>query len=100
MVLVKILKRKDASSIIVAIIVAMIIGQVLAMVMMEPASKLIGKDSLYGEGGFGGPDWKTIYLQPVVAAGLQLIALELLAWIVIGVEVLVKPKATKHKTKK
>lgn len=96
MVLVKILKRKDASSIIVAVVVAMIVGQLLMMTMQQPASELVGlNNGPYGEGAFGGPDWKATYLTPVVSAALQLVALEVLAWVTIAVAALAIPKKRK-----
>lgn len=85
MVLIKILKRRDASSVLVAILLAMIIMQPLTSLLAKPASIISGlsKDS-YGYG-FGGPggEWKTQYLFPIVWALLQIVALEVLGWIVV-----------------
>ncbi|MBX4190875.1 hypothetical protein KW794_02190 [Candidatus Saccharibacteria bacterium] len=80
MVLVKILKRRDASSVMVAIILAMIIGQLLSMTTNVPASKII--QSPYGPSA-GGPGWKEQYLFPIVWAVLQIVVLEILSWIYI-----------------
>ena len=44
MVLVKILKRRDASSLIVALVLAGIIGQALAISLSSLANKLVGID--------------------------------------------------------
>jgi hypothetical protein len=96
MVLVKILKRRDASTLIVALVLAGIIGQALAISLSSLANKLIGID--YGsDGGFGSSsvDVKQSYIYPAVWAALQIVVLEILAWIVIGVEMLVKPSAKK-----
>ncbi len=75
---IKVLKRKDAASVVVAIVVAMVIGQVLPITTSELANKLTGVN----EGGFSytipGGDWKTQYLNPIVWAVVQLVVLELL----------------------
>ena len=86
MVLVKILKRKDAATLIVAIVIAGIISQLFAMTLLEPAAKLTGSDTF----GPGGPGWQAQYLQPIVQALLQLIALELLARITIAINAMTK----------
>lgn len=83
MVLVKILKRRDASSVIVAILIAMILSQPLTSMTGELASKI---SSLDGNGGFSygaGGGWQNQYLFPLVWAALQLIVLEILGWIYV-----------------
>ena len=90
---IKVLKRKDAASVIVAIVVAMIIGQVLPIVTAELTNWLTGVT----EGGFSyaipGADWKTQYLNPVVSAAVQLAALEVLVWLyVLGHSLVTKKK--------
>jgi hypothetical protein len=84
MLLVKILKRRDASSIIIAIVVAMILAQLLNALLAELSGRISGLQSgqylTYAASGAG---WKSQYLNPVVFAALQLIALEILAWIVV-----------------
>jgi hypothetical protein len=80
MVLIKILKRRDASSVIVAILVAMIIQQPLLSTTGQLASKI----SLTHNGPFGTSSyWKDAYLFPVVWALVEIIVLEILAWIVV-----------------
>lgn len=83
MVLVKILKRKDASSVLVAFLLAMVIQQPLFMLTGKPASIISGlkgnQGFYYGPGG----DWKSQYLFPVVWVIVQVVALEILAWIVV-----------------
>jgi hypothetical protein len=83
MVLVKILKRKDASSVLVAILLAMIITQPLNAMTIRLASKISTVSN--GVGGYGGPGgpWKNEYLFPLVWAILQIIILEILAWIYV-----------------
>jgi hypothetical protein len=83
MVLVKILKRKDASSVLVAIILAMIISQTITSTTGTLASKI----AFVHNGPFGyGPSghWKDQYLFPIVWAIVQIIILEILAWVYIG----------------
>lgn len=88
MVLVKILKRRDASSVILAILIALVISQPLNMMLGKPASiisGLSGKNNsgyfFYGYGPGGG--WQSQYLFPIVWVVLQLLVLEILGWIVV-----------------
>ena len=73
---VKVLKRKDAASVIVAILIAMLTFQLFPTVTAEFTNWLTGV-----EGGFSyavpGADWKTQYLNPIVAVLVQLVLLEL-----------------------
>ncbi len=83
MVLVQILKRKDASSIVVAVVVAMIISQVLG-VMSNLAGWLSGlHNGQYPGYSFPGSGWKGEYLYPFVLAILQLLLLEVLVRVYI-----------------
>jgi hypothetical protein len=83
MVLTKILKRRDAASIVAAVLVALILTQPIAQVTSHLAGKVSGlKDGQYGYTG-PGSSWKDQYLYPVVWAILQLVLLEILAWIVV-----------------
>lgn len=82
MVLLKILKRRDASSVVVAILVAMIVMQPLTSMTAQLASVI----SNIHNGGFGygpGGGWKTEYLFPIVWAVLELIVLEILGWMYV-----------------
>ncbi|HSW37643.1 MAG TPA: hypothetical protein VLG37_04730 [Candidatus Saccharimonadales bacterium] len=77
MTIVKVLKRRDAASVIVAVVVALILVQLLSATTGELANKISGlKQNRYP-----GMDWKTTYLLPVVSAVLQLVVLELVAWV-------------------
>jgi hypothetical protein len=83
MVLVKILKRRDASSVVVAILLAMIITQPLTTTTGRLASVISGLGSK-GPFGYGpGGSWKEMYLFPVVWALVQIVILEILGWIYI-----------------
>ena len=85
MVLVKILKRKDASSVLVAILLAMIIIQPLTTMTLRPASIISGLHGSQYAGYYGGPGggWQAEYLYPIVSVVVQIVVLEILAWIVI-----------------
>lgn len=75
---IKVLKRKDAASVIVAIVVAMMLVQLLPIITAELTNWITGVN----EGGFSyaipDADWKTQYLNPVVAVLVQLVALEII----------------------
>lgn len=88
MVLFKILKRKDASSVVVAILLAMIISQPLSMMTGKPASIISGLSSNGNGGyfwyGFGqGGGWQSQYLFPILWVIVQVIVLEILGWIYV-----------------
>jgi hypothetical protein len=77
--IVKVLKRRDASSVIVAIVVAMIATQLLPSLSSNLAGKIAGlHDGQYAAYAFPGAGWKGSYLFPIVNALLQLIILELI----------------------
>ena len=84
MTLIKIMKRKDAASVLVAVLLAMILSTMLMWVTAEPAGKISGFHS-NGQNLTVGPtgDWRMTYLQPVVSAILQILLLEVLARIYI-----------------
>ncbi len=82
MAIVKVLKRKDASSVIVAVVIAMMLAQALTTLTMGLATKLSGLDDGASFGGTLAEDsWKVSYLLPVVTVLLQLAALELVVWL-------------------
>ncbi len=79
MYIIKLLKRKDASSVIVAIIVALILNTVLFVLTNDLATYLSGIETV------GGTAWREEVVRPLISAGLQLIALEALLRVVIFV---------------
>jgi hypothetical protein len=80
MVLTKILKRKDAASLIVAFVAALAIVSFLSSVTAEPASKLAGIGASASSEFVGpGNDWRLNYLTPTINFIFQLITLEVLA---------------------
>ena len=72
---IKVLKRKDASSVVVAVVIALIIYQMLPALTERLASIIGGVDVSIGAG------WQDQYLQPVVGAVLQLLLLEVILWV-------------------
>jgi hypothetical protein len=64
------MKRKDASSVVVAVTLALILWQLLPALTGHLANKISGLNDVTG-------DWKAVYLMPVVAALLQVILLEI-----------------------
>jgi hypothetical protein len=91
MVLVKVLKRKDASSVVIAVIVAMVVFNLLQSLTATPAGRLLGlHEGQYPAYAYPGVDWKGQYLFPVVFAVLELLLLEVLGWVYVAVHSVVK----------
>ena len=80
MVTVKVLKRKDAASLVVAVVLALMVSAFLSQVTLDASmslSELIsGKENLTGSD--SSVSWEVTYLLPTVTFLVQLIALELL----------------------
>ncbi len=89
MEILRVLKKSNIYSVIVAIIIATAVGSTMMMTLQEPATLLSGidKNELYGgAGGYqGGPGWQTMYLQPVILLALQLLVLEALCRIAVAI---------------
>jgi hypothetical protein len=86
MILVKVLKRKDAASVLVAVVIAMALSNALMMASYDGASRISNWGQATGEnaGYYGYPGgWRYSYLQPLVALVLQLVAFEILAWVYV-----------------
>ena len=83
MVLVKILKRRDAASVIIAILIAMILVQPLNSLTSTPAAKLLSLNNgqYYGSAP-PNSGWK-YYVYLVVWAIFQIVLLEILCWLVV-----------------
>lgn len=73
MVLVKILQRKDASSIIVALVLASIVSMFLLAVSQDFAQIFASEDQK-----FDGPGWQDQYVVPAAAAIIQFVLFEVL----------------------
>lgn len=80
MYIIKVLKRKDAASVILAIWTAMQLMQLTAV----PTSRLVGKLTGIGDssfqyyGGYGVSSWRNEYLSPFISFIVQVVALEVL----------------------
>ncbi len=70
MYIVKILKRKDAASVVVAIVLALILGSVLPALTHDLATYLSGIET------FGGAAWRENVVRPIINSLLQVILLE------------------------
>jgi hypothetical protein len=92
MVLVKILMRRDASSVVVAILIALILSQPIS----EITSPLAGHITMLKDGQYYGSappnSGYKFYLYLVVWAILQFVVLELLSRLYVGLRVSTKKK--------
>jgi len=84
MVVVRMLKRRDAASVVIAVAVALILYALVSAVSDPLASNLSDRNPVPVS------DWHTQYLYPVVLAAIELIALEILGWIYVAVHSLAK----------
>lgn len=83
MVFVKILKRRDGSSVVVAVVTALIIVNFLGSVTQYLAGKLANLHSGQYGSAFPGTGWRGEYLYPFLQAVFSLILLEILCWIYV-----------------
>lgn len=90
----KVLGRKDGASLVVGVVLALAVLQFLSMVTLPLASKIMSNNMPAPEGSFD-----QLYISPLVALILQVVALELLIWVVIGVRSFVYSAAPKKKKK-
>ncbi len=99
MLIYKVLKRKDAASVIVAVVIALLLMTALNIWSLDITSEITGSDGPYGSG-FGG-GWKDQYLNPAVSLAVQLVFLEALLWLWVGVlsagQMMVKQSKTSSK---
>ena len=79
MVITDVLKRRDAASIVVAVVLALIIFQPLAGLVSELSATLSGTENVLPEA-----DWRERYLEPVVSALLQVALLEVVVRLFVG----------------
>ena len=79
---IKVLKRKDASSVVVAVVIALIVSQMLPALTAELSGWVLGlKEGEYISFVAPSADWITQYAHPVVYAALQLLLLEVILWL-------------------
>lgn len=70
MYVVKILKRKDAASVIVAVVLAFILSSIVTVLTADLATYLSGIEVS------GGTEWRENVVRPLIAGALQVILLE------------------------
>ncbi len=80
MYITKVLKRKDASSVIVAIWLAFLLQQALYLPTFHLVDMIsgIGDSHYQGMYGAGSPGWRNEYLNPIVTVLLNIIVIEIL----------------------
>jgi hypothetical protein len=77
MVIIKVLKRKDAASLVVGVVLAIIVAQLVIALTSDFAQILSGVDESEHFSTVS-DSWQASYLLPAVSIVLQLITLELL----------------------
>ncbi len=86
MYIIKVLKRRDASSVIVAVFIAFALTTWLPSLLGRLSGWISGiSDGQYYSYSMPGADWQTTYLQPTVFFLLQLLALEVLLRLVVWI---------------
>ena len=92
MQIVKVLSRKDAYSVLLAIVLAMAIQSVMTVTYYWANSLLNGSGNE-----FGGPAnaWDTIYWPSIVSALIQFVAIEVFLWIVVLLKQVSRPVRAK-----
>lgn len=89
MYVVKVLKRKDASSLVVGVVVAMLVVQFVAQVSLELASRISlwqwGKAGPSNTAFYPTAGWRSTYLQPLVGLLVQLLVLEVLVRVYVWI---------------
>lgn len=78
MYITKVLKRGDAASVIVAVVLAFIVISILPNLVGELSQILTGTEGSYVPGAYyPGAGWQEVYLLPIVAGILQVVAVEI-----------------------
>ena len=84
MVLIKVLKRKDASSVMLAVLIALIVWQPLLQVTARLAAKISGlHGGAYVAYYVPNSGRRGEYIYPIVSVIVQLLILEILGWFYI-----------------
>ena len=79
MYIVRILKRRDAASVVVAVVLAFVLSSVVTVLTADLATYLSGIEVS------GGTQWRENVVRPLIAAGLQVILLEAILRLVIAI---------------
>ncbi len=78
MYIIRILKRKDAASVVVAIVLAIVLSGIVSVLTGDLATYLSGIEKTATE-------WRSDVVRPLIHAGLQLVLLEAVLRLVINV---------------
>ena len=89
----KVLQRKDGSTLVVGVVMAFAFIQFVTTVTSPLAAKIMGQQTQ----GYPEIPFKDQYVTPLVALLLQLIAIELFVWLIVGIRAFATPKTTKKK---
>lgn len=79
MYIVKLLKRKDAASVVVAVVLALILANALPVVTSDLATYLSGIETA------SSTEWRVNVVRPLISSALQIIVLEAFLRVVIFV---------------
>lgn len=77
--IIKILKRKDAASVVVAVVLAVILANALPVVTSDLATYLAGIETAQAT------EWRENVVRPLISAALQVIVLEAFLRVVVFV---------------
>lgn len=88
----KVLQRKDASSVLLAVLLGFITLQFVLAEVSPLSARILGESA-----SLQAATAKDQYLAPLVSFLLQLIAVELLVWIVVGIRTFAYPKTSKKR---
>lgn len=95
MYVVKLLKRKDASSVVIAVWLAFQLMQLTSVVSMKAVSWLTGLGDSTFQNAYSSvaSDWRNAYLNPVVSLLVQLVVLEVVVRLVVWVHPMLVKKS-------
>lgn len=99
MLIIKVLKRKDGSSVVVAVVLALLLLTLLSAWSMEATYKLTNEAGMYGGPASFSGGWKNTYLYPAISTAVQLVILELLLWVWVILKSIQMPKMSKPGSK-
>lgn len=89
----KVLKRKDAASLSIAVVMALAFTNFLGSVSARPAGQLLGlNDGAYASYSYPGSGFKGTYVYPLVVLLLQLLFLEISVRLIVWLRPLVVGK--------
>jgi hypothetical protein len=89
----KVLQRRDGATLITGVVVATAFIQFLMSITLPLTAKVMSQSM----GGFTNTSFKDQYLAPLVALVIELLAIELFIWLVIGVRALAYSKTSKKR---